>query len=201
MKKLLSVFMVCGLLAASAASCAGSSEDTAADVPAAQEMTTEEVTAEDTAAFDKKAQEVAEDYMRAVVNDHSALKAAKVMFPEDIVLKSFTTEDIARSKLFDGLEMDNGVQAGGFKVDKCEPLTQSQLMDAEAYYEKYANVISGLPKIDYTVLDGREITLTTTLKGGDDSQEYTSTFVVVDMGDEGCKLITATISKLEGLAD
>ena len=176
--------MVCGLLAASAASCAGSSEDTAADVPAAQEMTTEEVTAEDTAAFDKKAQEVAEDYMRAVVNDHSALKAAKVMFPEDIVLKSFTTEDIARSKLFDGLEMDNGVQAGGFKVDKSKngniiltSVTPGMAADkqglkvndeiiaidgvsiAEQTYEKYARKILGKPdtEVKLTILrDGKE---------------------------------------------
>ena len=55
--------------------------------------------------------------------------------------------------------------------------------------------------MDCTVTDGREITFTVALKVGRDSRDYTATYVVVDMGDEGCKLINTDASQLYGLAD
>ena len=201
MKKF-AALILSSLLAASLASCTESQPDPVPSIEQAPtEATTAEPSTEDPAVFDKTAEGIVKSYMKAVVDEHSALAAAKLMFPKEIAMKSFPTEDIAREKLFNGQEMDNGVTTGNFRTDKCEPLTESQLKDAEAYYEKYANVISGLPKLDYTVLNGREITFTVALKSGDDSQDYSETYIVVDMDDEGYKLINAPASKLEGLAN
>lgn len=197
MKNKALLLIMCGLLTVAFASCT----EEAVTPPTEPEVTVTEPTTEDPSVFDKKAEDIAKSYMKAVVEDGSALSAAKLMFPQAIVMKSFATEDIARDKLFDGMAMNGGVKIGDFKVDKCEQLSESQLRDAEAYYEKYANIISELPKIDYTVVNGREISVTAELKDSGGSQDYPATYVVVDMGDEGYKIITTTASKLEGLAD
>jgi hypothetical protein len=200
MKKIAALILG-SMLALSLASCTESQPDPAPSIEQAPLETTAEPTTEDPAVFDKIAEDTAKSYIKTVIDEHSALSAAKLMFPKDIALKSFTTEDIAREKLFDGMEMDTGAKTGDFRTDKCEPLSESQLKDAEAFFEKYANVISGLPKMDYTVVNGREITFTVALESGDDSQDFTATYVIVDMGDEGYKVINTTASKLEGLAD
>ncbi|WP_024861434.1 hypothetical protein [Ruminococcus flavefaciens] len=200
MKKF-SALILGSMLALSLSSCTESQPDPTPSIEQTPIETTAEPTTEDPAVFDKIAEDTAKSYIKTVVDEHSALSAAKLMFPKDIALKSFTTEDIAREKLFDGMEMDTGAKTGDFRTDKCVPLSESQLKDAEAFYEKYANVISGLPKMDYTVVNGREITFTVALESGDDSQDYTATYVIVDMGDEGYKVINTTASKLEGLAD
>ncbi len=204
MKKKLSYLIICLTAALSFASCTDKSaaEPVQTETTTTQEPATEAPTTEDPSVFDEKAAEMVKSYLKAVVDDGSALSASKLMFPEAIAMKSFPTEDIAREKLFSGMEMTNGVKIGEFKTDKCEQLTDSQLRDAEAYFEKYANVISGLPKMDYTVVNGREISVTAELKDSSgDTQDYSCTYVVVDMGDEGCKVITTTAGKLDGLAD
>ena len=200
MKKI-TALLLGSLLAVSLASCTESEPASTPAEQAATEATTAEPTTEDPAIFDKTAEDLTKSYMKTILDEHSALAAAKLMFPKAIAMKSFPTEDIAREKLFDGQEMDTGSKTGEFRTDKCVPLSESQLKDAEAYYEKYANIISGLPKIDYTVLNGREITFTIVLESGDESQDFSATYVVVDMDDEGIKIINTTASKLEGLAD
>ena len=203
MKKKLSYLIICLMAALSYASCTEKSDTAPVQTEAAatQEPATEAPTTEDPSVFDAKAAEMVKNYLKTIVEQGSALSASRLMFPEAIATKSFPTEEIARGKLFSGMEMVSGVMIGECQTDKCEPLNESQLMDAEAYFEKYANVISGLPKTDYTVVNGREITVTAKLIDSGSTRDYSCTYVVVDMGSDGCKLITTTAGKLDGLAD
>ena len=202
MKKKTLALILCGLMTMPLASCSGKEAPPADETPVTEaetEAPTEDP--EEAKRFDEKAQNIVRGYLKSIVEDGDAVSAVKYMYPSVIVMKTFTTEQKINEKLFDGEKLTGGIKLADFKVEKCEPLTDEQMKNAEAYYEKYADVISGLPRFDYTVLNGREISVTATLKDGSDSQDYSHTYVVVDLGDEGLKLITTEASELDGLAD
>lgn len=187
------------ILAVSLASCAQSEPTSENTEQSAAETTTE--SPEAAKEFDEKALETVKSCMKVVWEDGDAVAAVNFMYPEEIVAKSFQSEAQICSAVFGCDALPGGLKIEELKVDKCVPLTASQLKDAEKYYEGYASVVSQLPDTDYTVLKGREITTTAVLKNTlGNLRDYSSSYVVVDMGDDGYKVITGEASQIEKFA-
>lgn len=187
------------ILAVPLASCAQSKTTSENAEQSAAETTTE--SPEAAKEFDDKALETVKSCMKAVWEDGDAVAAVNFMYPKAIVDRSYPTEDVICSAVFGCDALPGGLIIEELKVDKCIPLTASQLKDAEEYYEGYASVVSQLQDTDYTVLRGREITTTAVLKNTlGNLRDYSSSYVVVDMGDEGYKVITGEASRIEKFA-
>lgn len=187
------------ILIVSLASCAQSKPTSEPAEQSAAETTTE--SPEAAKEFDEKALETVKSCMKAVWEDGDAVAAINFMYPEAIVAKSFRSEEIICSAVFGCDSLPGGLKIEELKVEKCVPLTASQLRDAEEYYEGYASVVSQLSDTDYTVLKGREITTTAVLKNTlGELRDFSSSYVVVDMGDEGYKVITGEASQIEKFA-
>lgn len=202
-RKRFAALLISSLLAAALVSCADNRNAPAPTEETATTTTAETTTEAPEAAkeFDEKALEVVKSSMKAVWEDGDAVAVINLMYPKAIVDRSYPTEDLICAAVFGCEKLPGGLKIEEVKVEKCVPLTASQLKDAEEYYEGYASVISQLADMDYTVLKGREITATAVLKGNDgDLRDYSSAYVVVDMGDEGYKIITGEASKIEKFA-
>ena len=192
MKNKALALILSSLLAISLTSCSDSKLESA---PTEQ---TVETYVED---FSENAVKVVKSYLEAIVDKGDAAAAVNFMFPADIAEKAFADEEVICEKLFSGEKLKGGEKVNDFKADKIESLNETQLKEAEAFYEKYAYYMCDMPDRDYTVLNGCEITVTAVFKGRGITEDFKHSFVVVDMGDEGIKIATSTASKLEGLAD